>query len=249
MKLYECWDCGGSGVKAHYYNVKNGVCFTCNGSGKTNKIPSATDFTEADYLGTRYKEFCDDCGAMPCHCEQQTKNEKVEMTMNNRDKNVQVFTSVVALLSKSANRMGVLALTKYTAIHADVSEAYAHRFIVLMHRKNMLSVTETGLRGGMTLVSLTKEACDKYRELSASLKMSVEPKEGDKCPCMECGTEVTHEVNGWIEYCAEENRTECLCAKCDSYSELDDEYELEGNQYDNIKENPSGIVGFRDGIE
>jgi len=32
--------------------------------------------------------------------------------------------------------------------------------------------------------------------------------------CMECGTLVTDQVNGWVELMEEENHTECLCDAC-----------------------------------
>lgn len=81
MKLYTCWDCNGSGKKAHYANVAEGVCFTCKGTGLTNKPTEADPY--ADVCGKCNSTvcvceptYCEGCGALPCHCE--NKKEKVE---------------------------------------------------------------------------------------------------------------------------------------------------------------------------
>lgn len=38
MKKYNCWDCLGSGKKSYYHMIDNGICYTCGGTGLTNKI-------------------------------------------------------------------------------------------------------------------------------------------------------------------------------------------------------------------
>lgn len=48
---YTCWDCGGSGNKPYYHMVDNGVCYTCKGTGKTNRFQN-----EASKAHTETKE-------------------------------------------------------------------------------------------------------------------------------------------------------------------------------------------------
>jgi hypothetical protein len=43
----------------------------------------------------------------------------------------------------------------------------------------------------------------------------------EKSNCMECGTDVTDGINGWVVFLIEENQTECLCNYC--YTERVDE--------------------------
>jgi uncharacterized coiled-coil DUF342 family protein len=38
MKKYSCWDCLGSGKKSYYHMIDNGTCYTCGGTGFTNKV-------------------------------------------------------------------------------------------------------------------------------------------------------------------------------------------------------------------
>lgn len=60
----ECWDCLGSGTKKYYHMVDNGVCYTCNGTGRTTK-PKPND-SHSDEI-----TYCECCGCIPCHAEME----------------------------------------------------------------------------------------------------------------------------------------------------------------------------------
>jgi seryl-tRNA synthetase len=47
--MFICWDCGGSGNKPHYSRIDGGRCYTCEGTGKTNRF---TDGTREEYAKT-----------------------------------------------------------------------------------------------------------------------------------------------------------------------------------------------------
>lgn len=62
--MFKCWDCGGSGIKSYYAHVHDGVCFTCKGSGITNKPTQANP----------YDEYCGMCNSQVCMCEPQASD-------------------------------------------------------------------------------------------------------------------------------------------------------------------------------
>lgn len=56
--MYKCWDCLGSGKKEYYNQIDKGICYTCKGTGKTNKSQgeeSRTHKENQDNIALHYR--------------------------------------------------------------------------------------------------------------------------------------------------------------------------------------------------
>lgn len=230
--MYECWDCGGTGVKQHYAMIKNGVCFTCHGTGKTNKIPSAIDYHEP-----KASDYCEAHGLLGCNeCENKT-NEKVELTMENSLFKTVSIRTLAEIARVSYDGKGGFYHQELKDCASRVYQAYQRNTIV--NKVYVLNVIKQ-----LTFFKLVKH--EWLGEVGDYSELYLAPTERGIEQLKKYYPDIMERIhNAYMEqqrkYAEEEFENE---------ASLEDEAERRENvNNESIIESPAGIIGFRDGIE
>lgn len=85
--------------------------------------------------------------------------------MSKRQVNEQLFKLIVKIMVENDNRLWNMHLLELVGKNCTLDAKYIFDFILIMIQKDLLLVE---LNGDTPYLSLSKEACDKVRELNTS---------------------------------------------------------------------------------